>query len=448
MRIFAALLFLGSMVWTSAQAAARPGTVRVVTGDTVQGLVTAATNGLAVSPASGEPKIIPWAQLMEATFGDATPPAASITAPATPATATAAPTEVGGWNGVPVGTTLAGKLEEAPEHLLVTGQGRGLMGNADACFLAERKLDGSGQVSASLESFDGQAPEAAAGIMLRDNLGEAAAYAFLGQRVGSGVCFQYRQIASGMTMRVTNVAMQLPAWLRLSRVGGAILAEVSTDGLQWSQVGRVNVNLGQNVRAVLAVASGSDEAAATARFRKPAVGARGLGYVASTGYPRLRLRGGSTLVGPVESADDSVVRLGGPWKGTMVSLLNVARLEFAPLSPDHEARLADERVGVMLADGDFLDGRLRGIATNTATLSSLLFGFRKFALGSEAAVVVVGSPEEDDTRFQVLMKNGSELRARDLGTSGETLLVEAPLLGALRVDWNEVSRIQRFAEPR
>ena len=160
------------------------------------------------------------------------------------------------------------------------------------------------------------------------------------------------------------------------------------------------------------------------------------------------MRGGSVLVAPVESADDSVVRLGGALAGAMVSVLNVARIEFLAPTPEFESRLEPGRPGLVLADGDFLDGMLRGIATNTVTMNSLLLGFRRFSIGSEAAALHVAEPEPEETPYRVFLRNGSELRGRRLEVSKGVLRVESPLLGGLDVAMDDLAVVRRTREER
>jgi hypothetical protein len=223
---------------------------------------------------------------------------------------------------------------------------------------------------------------------------------------------------------------------------------MSADGLQWDSLGRGNVNLGQNVRAGMVVTSGSETGLVSAVFRSPTVGAKGLGYVPAAGFPRLHFRGGSVLVAPIESADESVIRLGGALRGSLVSVLNLARIEFVPLSPDLGKRLDVQRPGLLLLDGDFLDGTMRTFATNTLTMSSLLFGFRKFSAGSEAGVLQLGAVEPEEVQFQVSLFNGSDLRARRLEFGQDRVRLESPLLGMIQIGADQVKQIRRSGPER
>ncbi len=154
------------------------------------------------------------------------------------------------------------------------------------------------------------------------------------------------------------------------------------------------------------------------------------------------------LTVPVESADASVVRLGGALAGNLVSMLNVSRIEFLPVSPELQARIESGRPGLALAEGDFLEGTVRGIATNVVTMSSLLFGFRKFTAGSEAAVLEIGPVEPEEAGFRVRLRNGSDLRARQIEFGAGTLRAESPLLGALTIRAGEVAEVRREARER
>jgi len=227
-----------------------------------------------------------------------------------------------------------------------------------------------------------------------------------------------------------------------------VVADVSADGRQWQNMAKGNVNLGQSVRAGMAVAAGTTNGMVTARFRDPVVGARGLGYAPASGYPKLVMRGGSVLVAPVESADDSVVRVGGVFAGAMISTLNLARIEYVPLTPELRERAEPDRAGVLLVDGDFLDGRLRSIATNTVTVSSLLHGFRSFAAGSEAGWLQLGLVEPEETPFRLTLKNGSEVRARRLELGTNALHAESPLLGSLWVRRDDLRTVRRVLQGR
>jgi|GEM_PF-2233455 len=422
--------------------------LRTTSGVVIRGQASWEPAGITVTPRAGDPVRIPLEELTDLTLDDSD----AETAEEKPGETVGRPAPGGtapGWVGAQVGAgNEAGSIGEDADGWRIEGGGLGLIGNADSFFFAQQRLEASGQLIARLDSFQGTNTESMAGIVLRDNLGESAAYAFVGFRGGSGLCFQYRQIASGMTMRTTNLAVGMPAWLRLVRSGGAVSADVSPDGRQWQSLAKGNVNLGQSVKAGMVVSAGSPEGRVTARFRDPMVGARGVGYAPGSGYPKVILRGGSVLIGPIQSADESVIRLGGILAGALVSTLNLSRIEYAPLSPELRDRTEEDRRGVLLVDGDFLDGTFRSIATNTVTVSSLLYGFRSFAVGSEAAWVQVGTMEPEDAPYRIALRNGSELRARRVELGTNNLRAESPLLGSMLLKREVIRGVRRAGAPQ
>lgn len=453
-------MLLAWLSWGALELQAQQGVLRTTAGTNLKGLVALADGGVSVQPESGGAVTVPvgeWSELILRTTSAVTTSTNTTSETNTAALATSqvagasgseeAPIP-SGWNRARIGPGADGAVVGGGVDWVLRGKGAGLRGNSDEFLFLEQRMDLSGQLMSAVAAFAATNAEAAGGIMLRDNLGEAAAYAFLGQRGAGGITFQYRQIAGGMTMRVTNAVIAFPAWVRLSRLGGSVMAEVSSDGRSWNPFGQANVNLGGNVRAGLAVTSGASEVEVVVGFRPPTVGAGGSGYAPAAGYPRLVMRGGSILVAPIESADDAVVRLGGFLSGSMVSLLNVARIEFLAPTPEFEARWERDRPGLILSDGDFLDGTVRAVATNILTMNSLLLGFRRFPIGSQAAAVQVGEVEPEAAAFRVLLRNGSELRARTVEPGKQGLRVESPLLGALVLSLDQVDSIRRTAEER
>ena len=134
--------------------------------------------------------------------------------------------------------------------------------------------------------------------------------------------------------------------------------------------------------------------------------------------------------------------------GGLLSALNLARIEFVPLTPEVQVKVEAGRRGVLLVDGDYLDGTLRSIATNSVTLSSLLYGYRSFAVGSEAAVIQMGDVEAEEISFRVVLRNGSELKARRIEIEQGALRVESPLLGSLMVKRDDLKSLRRVLGER
>lgn len=83
---------------------------------------------------------------------------------------------------------------------------------------------------------------------------------------GKGIAMQYRAVANGTSATVAIVPGRAPAWVRLTRGGHGVIGEVSTDGVTWHVIGRVEVPLPGTARAGLAVTSHDAGDHATAVF--------------------------------------------------------------------------------------------------------------------------------------------------------------------------------------
>ncbi|HYL63477.1 MAG TPA: cellulose 1,4-beta-cellobiosidase, partial [Candidatus Methylomirabilis sp.] len=88
----------------------------------------------------------------------------------------------------------------------------------------------------------------------------------------NGIFFDVRAAAGGGTAEPGSAAVTLPYWVKVSRSGNSLSSYVSTDGVNWVQLGASQtVTLGQSVDVGLAVTSGSTTALLTATFDNVAV---------------------------------------------------------------------------------------------------------------------------------------------------------------------------------
>jgi len=78
----------------------------------------------------------------------------------------------------------------------------------------------------------------------------------------------------------------------------------------------------------------------------------------------------------------------------------------------------------------------------------LLYGFRTFAAGSEAAWVQAGTVEAEDAPYRIALRNGSELRARRLEMGTNTLRAESPLLGSMLLKRDMIRSLRRGGADR
>ncbi len=143
--------------------------------------------------------------------------------------------------------------------------------------------------------------------------------------------------------------------------------------------------------------------------------------------------GGAFFVGGVVEMDDSVVRLAESPAGFTLTTANTAAIFFQPITPYRANTLRSGRSGVLLVTGDFVEGKLKSIENGSIKLTSVLFGERKFEMNREATAVVLQKPALAGEQFEVRLRDGSALFARDLRAEADTLILVDPFLRDLRL---------------
>lgn len=142
------------------------------------------------------------------------------------------------------------------------------------------------------------------------------------------------------------------------------------------------------------------------------------------------LRSGTTIAGAqIEKADDGTVFFNKAGRRETVSLVNVARIIFRELNPELIAKLPEKRFGVLLVEGDFVEGEFRGMSRGRIQLSSVLFGLANFDIRDKAVALVLGDVEAPPAQMLVRTQDGSTYVAASI-TPDKDLLVIEDVLGA------------------
>ena len=123
-----------------------------------------------------------------------------------------------------------------------------------------------------------------------------------------------------------------------------------------------------------------------------------------------------------------------------VSTLDVAGILFQPGDPGQFPALKTGRPGVVLRNGDFMDGEFRGLDGGAVVLSSVLFGLRRLEIGKEAVAVVFHALPPNAARYQLRTTAGRVFCAAALPqmVDGNCLLVADPVLGDSRVPFSDI----------
>jgi hypothetical protein len=103
--------------------------------------------------------------------------------------------------------------------------------------------------------------------------------------------------------------------------------------------------------------------------------------------------------------------------------------------------------GAVLLTGDFFAGELLSIKDNQLTVSSVLFGIRRFRLGQEVQSFWIRAPGKLDGHLLLVLSDGSCLDASNAVLREGKLQLEHPVAGRLALQAKDVREV-RVAGPR
>jgi len=120
----------------------------------------------------------------------------------------------------------------------VAGDGSDIWGTSDTFHFVLTDATAN-QITARIDGVENTNPYAKAGITMRGGFSASAPHALLDIKPNAEVEFLQRAIAGGTTTYVGGTSTSgFPVWLRLTE-DAYVTAEVSSDGENWQQVGRV-----------------------------------------------------------------------------------------------------------------------------------------------------------------------------------------------------------------
>lgn len=198
--------------------------------------------------------------------------ACSQTSPSSPRPAkTAWIWEPIGYSASSDGTNVEVADSAEGQTVVVKGEGSDIFGSTDSFVYTYRELTGDGYLEAQLGGFDAPDEWSKAGIMIREGLDPSARNAFVLVSGNMGAVFQVRGDTGGATEVKAYDATRVSGdtWLRLSKQGDTVLAELSQDGYSWTSFATATLPGAKRLLIGFAVAANSAAAptSAVATFR-------------------------------------------------------------------------------------------------------------------------------------------------------------------------------------
>lgn len=395
-------------------------------GKTLSGKARLEKDHVTLTPASSKPVAIPLDNLLSLTL-DA--PAPKGPPPATQPSA---------WLSADVGQIRGDKgvvhFDSDRITLLDSATGlRGAKNDHDSLFFFHQKVRHDATLVARLRFFEDQ-KFSRAGIAIRASLDPDAPMVAL-VRSRSAQSAIVRRSSEGSVLEDGDLSQQRilgATFLKLQRKGYTFTASESTDGVNWQTVGNVEVPMPEEVLVGLAAAncmpgggrSVFDRVCLTASPADPASIAR-----VPRGLVTLR---GSTLACDVTAADDAKVDFLLAAQPRSLPLQQVAHIAFTPLLPAHYDKLqAATNPGVLLINGDFLDGEIKAIRDDKVHITSVLFGAKAIDTRREAAAVALRPVAPAKPLWHIDLANRSSLAVSRLILEKDTVKLTDPILGDL-----------------
>ena len=165
--------------------------------------------------------------------------------------------------------------------------------DADSCHFTYKQVSGDCAIIAKLESMDGTAPDARAGVMIRSDVTATAANrAWLGAKPDHKLEFYqhgWRVLWSGAYREKGN--RDFPEsesyWMKIERLGNVISLYLSVDGASWFSASAAEYKLPPTMSIGLMVCSKANGTPVTARFSHVSItGGNGAPLLAAPAAPR------------------------------------------------------------------------------------------------------------------------------------------------------------------
>ncbi|MFG3339221.1 PQQ-dependent sugar dehydrogenase [Glycomyces sp. NPDC048151] len=205
------------------------------------------------------------------------------------------------WESTDIGErTQLGLSSFDDGEFTVTGAGWDIWGETDEFHFVHRPLAGDGSITARLTSQENTNPWAKAGVMIKESTTEGSTYAAIAVTPEHGAHFQADFGTDGGGFAYTEGA----AWLRLTRAGDEFTAELSADGVEWTEIGSAVVAMSASAEVGLFATAHDNTQFSTAVFDSVEVAAADPGLTcADVGDP--------ALAGSAEFGQDGTLAMTG-----------------------------------------------------------------------------------------------------------------------------------------
>ena len=119
----------------------------------------------------------------------------------------------------------------------VSAAGSDIWGASDQFRFVYMPLTGDGTITARVATEPATNSWTKVGVMFRNTLDAASAYAMSMVTPGNGAGLQYRTTSGGSSVNTMTAGLAAPCWVRVTRMGNSFTAYFSANGTAWTQSG-------------------------------------------------------------------------------------------------------------------------------------------------------------------------------------------------------------------
>ena len=346
------------------------------------------------------------------------------------------------WMSEDVGSVrVAGTAEFLRGAFRVRSSGTNAVGAADAGHFVFKPVADRSELVARVAKVQRTDPWARAGLMMRESLDAGARNVFLSVSASRGGVFQWRERFGDETSIALDRSLSVPCWLKLKRDGNVFTALKSRNGMQWTVVERFTMAMSKDYYVGLTTVGVRGDVLNESVFEYVEEGAS----VKNRWFtPQVELSSGSSKIGYLESMDDSTIYFENKLGRESMSRASVANIRFQPLPSRWAAFLNQDRAGVLLTSGEFIDGDCRSIEGGRVTVSSVPLGLVRYDVNSEVLALVLRKRTASGAHsYEVKLNDGSVWRGRDAVIDRLGVTIREPVVGLRYIPLHEVAELRR-----
>lgn len=156
------------------------------------------------------------------------------------------------------------------------------------------------------------------------------------------------------------------------------------------------------------------------------------------------LLNGTTLVGNLKSITSKEIVLSVEKKDFKVPLVNVGKVLFRNVPEELKEVISSGRSGVLLRNGDFIDGEVKEVDEDIVSLYSTLLGIKRLSIRLNVVALVFKKTRSTKSDVKIVTKYGSEIRGSNIQFEKETFKLKEEILGEIEFSYKDLVEIEFF----